>query len=75
MDGLQSVCCYGGDSVPAAMLWGTIIFSLGLPGMKVEESPLVTRRPSGAMVALQIRNQISLFISPNFVDGTLPVVR
>ena len=52
-----------------------MIFSLGLPGMNVSESPWVTRRPLGAIVAVLIRNRISLFMSPGFCEGTLPVER
>ena len=61
--------------MPRATLCGTIIFSLGSPGTNTEESPFVTSRPSGAMVALRIRKRISLFRSPDFVVGTFPVVR
>ena len=43
--------------------------------MKVEESPLVPRRPSGAIVLFLIWNRISLFMSPDLVVGTLPVIR
>ena len=57
------------------MLGGTIIFSLGSPGMNMEESTLVTRRLSEAIVAFCIRNQISLFMSPDLVMGTFPVVK
>ena len=39
------------------------------------ESPFVTSKPSGAIVACFIRNLISLFISPGFVVGTFPEVR
>ena len=39
------------------------------------ESPLVTRRPSGVMVAFLMRNLILLLTSPPFVVGTFPVVR
>ena len=39
------------------------------------ESPFVTNRPSGAIVAFLIKNQISLFMSPAFDVGTLPEVR
>ena len=61
--------------VPGATLCGTIIFSLGSPGTNMVESPFVTRRPSGAIVACFIRNLISLFISPGFVVGTFPDVK
>ena len=53
----------------------TIIFSLGSPGTKTVESPFVTSSLLGAMVAFLIRNLILLFISPDFVLGTFPVIR
>ena len=61
--------------MPGATLCGTTIFSFGSPGTKVLESPLVTRRPSGAMVACLLRNLISLLRSLPFVVGTFPVVK
>ena len=61
--------------VPGATLCGTMIFSLGSPGINMVESPFVTSRPSGAIVACFIRNLISLFISPAFVVGTFPEIR
>ena len=59
-------------NVPGAILWGTIIFSLGSPGTKIVESPFVTSSPSGAIVACFMRNLISLFMSPGFEVGTFP---
>ena len=56
-------------------LCGMTIFSLGSPGTKMLESPLVTSKPLGASVAFLMRNLISLFTSPPFVVGTFPVVR
>ena len=71
----RSVCCCACDSVPRATLCGTTIFSFGSPGTKMLESPLVTRRPSGAMVVFLMRNLILLLTSLPFVVGTFPVVR
>ena len=71
----RSVCCCACDSVPGATLCGTNIFSFCSPGTKMLESPLVTRRPSGVMVAFLMRNLILLLTSPPFVVGTFPVVR
>ena len=39
------------------------------------ESPFVTNKPSGAIVACFMRNLISLFMSPGFEVGTFPDVR
>ena len=50
-------------------------FFLGSPIVKVVALPFVMRKPSGAMVALRMRNLISLFMSPDFVVGTFPVAR
>ena len=62
-------------NVPGATLSGTMIFSLGSSGTNTLESPLVTRRPSGANLACLIRNQISLLTSPAFEVGVFPDIK
>ena len=61
--------------MPGATLCGTMIFSLGSPGVKMLESPLVTRRPSGASLACLIRNLILLLRSPALEVGVFPDMR
>ena len=53
----------------------TIIFSLGFPGMNIEESSIVTKRPSRVIVAFRIRKQILLFMYLDLVVGTFPVAK
>ena len=52
---------------------GTTIFSLGSPGTKMLESPLVTSNPSGAIVAFLMRNLILLLTSPPFIVAVVVV--
>ena len=56
-------------------MWGTTIFSRGSPGVNTVDSPLVTSSPSGAIVALRIRNLISLCMSPLLAVGVFPDIR